>query len=712
MQKNTLIKMTFILLCLFCVTEVIAIENIGIIGECFINAGPCRESKIINNYAYVGCQYGLMILDISDTSNPFVVGSYQTPSACVSIDILGIIAILACGNDGLFVLNISNPNNPVLLSTFDLQNQFFNASKIKIYGNIAFVRGAINKLFIIDISDVNNLNLLAYDESMYYRDFVVDGDFIYAVKDDLYIIDISQIDNPILFSSLDCCYNGYTIEKNNNYLYIGADGELKIINASNPSDPFVVNILDDLQSTPYNILIDNNTMYISSMGLTTLDISDPENPNILSEFDYPGSRISKKNDIIIISRMIDNYLAYNGIGIINVEDPCNMNLVSELKTCRARELFYANNYAYVANGFRGLTIVNVSNPHHPTFESNFETINKANSVFVESDIAYVAVADSGFQIIDVSVPNEPILLSAINPEYGDFRSIDKYSNYLYLGGEWTGSVFIYDVTDPANPFLVNQLNVNDFSYDITIHDVYLYTAGYWGGLQIFDLTDPVNPFEVGYYPLDLALSVEANENIAFIGANYSSLQIFDTTNINNPILASNCSIGYVGELSCINNTLYASSSTGLHIYNVSNPYSAYELGNFPDCFPKGTYPTENYVYCAESFRFSVFGDTTLVSINDNIIFDKFDLSNYPNPFNPTTTIKFSIKNDSKIELSIYNIKGQKVKILIHNDLGVGSHSIIWNGDDEYNNPVSSGIYCYKLNINGKDEVVKKCLLLK
>ena len=90
----------------------------------------------------------------------------------------------------------------------------------------------------------------------------------------------------------------------------------------------------------------------------------------------------------------------------------------------------------------------------------------------------------------------------------------------------------------------------------------------------------------------------------------------------------------------------------------------------------------------------------------------YKLNNYPNPFNPKTTISFSIKNQSDIELTIYNIKGQKIKTLIHNKFAKGSHSIIWNADDELKNSVSPGIYFYKLNVNGKTEAVKRCLLLK
>ncbi len=98
-------------------------------------------------------------------------------------------------------------------------------------------------------------------------------------------------------------------------------------------------------------------------------------------------------------------------------------------------------------------------------------------------------------------------------------------------------------------------------------------------------------------------------------------------------------------------------------------------------------------------------ETDLLSTEDTY------LTAYPNPFNPTTTISFQISefNAEETTIEIYNIKGQKVKQF--SDLR-GQTSVLWNGDDESENPVSSGIYLYKLNVNGKTEAVKKCLLLK
>ncbi|MFC1898617.1 C10 family peptidase [Candidatus Cloacimonadota bacterium] len=85
--------------------------------------------------------------------------------------------------------------------------------------------------------------------------------------------------------------------------------------------------------------------------------------------------------------------------------------------------------------------------------------------------------------------------------------------------------------------------------------------------------------------------------------------------------------------------------------------------------------------------------------------------NYPNPFNPTTTINYSIAEEGTVELTVYNIKGQKVVTLVNEIKEAGQHSIVWNGKDNNNKTVSSGIYFYRLS-TGKKIMKKKMLLLK
>jgi hypothetical protein len=90
---------------------------------------------------------------------------------------------------------------------------------------------------------------------------------------------------------------------------------------------------------------------------------------------------------------------------------------------------------------------------------------------------------------------------------------------------------------------------------------------------------------------------------------------------------------------------------------------------------------------------------------------KLEASNYPNPFNPVTNIAYRLPEDSQISISIYNIKGQKVKTLVTGTQPAGSYNVTWDGKDESGKDVTSGIYFYKLRTQN-NEITRKMLLLK
>jgi len=76
---------------------------------------------------------------------------------------------------------------------------------------------------------------------------------------------------------------------------------------------------------------------------------------------------------------------------------------------------------------------------------------------------------------------------------------------------------------------------------------------------------------------------------------------------------------------------------------------------------------------------------------------EFSSSNHPNPFNPETTISFTLPNETIASIDIFNIRGQKVRSLMNEFLSSGHHQVIWNGQDDNGRNVSSGVYFYRLN---------------
>jgi len=87
------------------------------------------------------------------------------------------------------------------------------------------------------------------------------------------------------------------------------------------------------------------------------------------------------------------------------------------------------------------------------------------------------------------------------------------------------------------------------------------------------------------------------------------------------------------------------------------------------------------------------------------------ISNYPNPFNPETTISYSLKEQSNVVIEVYNILGQKIKTLVNEEMEAGLHSVIWHGTNDQGRNVASGIYFYRMNTNDYNRT-RKMIFLK
>jgi len=108
-------------------------------------------------------------------------------------------------------------------------------------------------------------------------------------------------------------------------------------------------------------------------------------------------------------------------------------------------------------------------------------------------------------------------------------------------------------------------------------------------------------------------------------------------------------------------------------------------------------------------RAIVYYDTP---VDDNVIpIYTLSATNYPNPFNPETTINYSVPTTGYTTLKIYNLKGELVRTLVNDVREAGKYNVVWNGIDDRGRTVSSGIYLYRLENNGK-KLTGKMLLAK
>jgi len=117
-----------------------------------------------------------------------------------------------------------------------------------------------------------------------------------------------------------------------------------------------------------------------------------------------------------------------------------------------------------------------------------------------------------------------------------------------------------------------------------------------------------------------------------------------------------------------------------------------------------TLPTGQYSY--RSVRYNTT-DVATNTLSDNNSVSNYKLSqNYPNPFNPATRINFALPKSGFVTLKVYNLIGQEVASLVNEEKNVGTYSVDFNASN-----LTSGIYFYKVSVNGFSEV-KKMMLIK
>ncbi|NOZ57386.1 MAG: T9SS type A sorting domain-containing protein, partial [Calditrichaeota bacterium] len=90
---------------------------------------------------------------------------------------------------------------------------------------------------------------------------------------------------------------------------------------------------------------------------------------------------------------------------------------------------------------------------------------------------------------------------------------------------------------------------------------------------------------------------------------------------------------------------------------------------------------------------------------------KMALKAYPNPFNASTRITFSLLQSTRTQVRVYDVRGRLVATLVNANLPAGNHSVVWHSTDQRGNPVPSGIYICRLEAGG-ERLTRKILLVR
>lgn len=274
---------------------------------------------------------------------------------------------------------------------------------------------------------------------------------------------------------------------------------IQLQNIENPSS-FFSSV--DIGDHANDVEVSGNYAYVSNdkreHGFTIVDVSDPENPVIISQLDI-GSK-SKFLHQAGTYAYLGTELNSKGLSIVDVTDPLNPDLLSQLDVeDYGNNLAVSGNYLYmgVEEEDEGLAVVNISDKLNPQFITSMDFGDKAHAVEISGNIAYVGVEDDylGLRVIDISNPANPATISSLSLDE-EVNAIALHGIFAFLGIEQSSnSLQVVNISDPANPILINSLNVNGEIEDLVVYGEYLYAAvdNQGSGLAAINISDPTNP---------------------------------------------------------------------------------------------------------------------------------------------------------------------------------------------------------------------------
>lgn len=263
----------------------------------------------------------------------------------------------------------------------------------------------------------------------------------------------------------------------------------------------------DLNNNIYQIVVDDDLAFFACMDnhmrggcLMILDISDLKQPQRVSvhAIEGVGLGIDKSDDLVFVAcrdgaHIDDPPQRGGGLYVFDVSNPENPVVISYMEA-QCTRVVIENQSVFLSCGETGLKIVDVSDPENPQLITTYDTEGNTKEVLIEAGIAYVADGDNGLIILDVSDIRRIHEVSSIQFE-GNITSLAKHDETIILA-EYRSAVKIVDVSELDQPEVIDEIVIETDLQNITIDENYIYASNGSDGLQMFDLE---NHSLVGFY---------------------------------------------------------------------------------------------------------------------------------------------------------------------------------------------------------------------
>jgi hypothetical protein len=527
--------------------------------------GSADGIAVAEGYAYIAARGdGLRIIDVSTPSNPVEVGFVETQYSMYKVEVEGDYAYVAAKEDGLRVFNVSDPSNPVEVGVM-----IVNTRDLELVWPYVYLGLDGGGFSVVDISDPANptqAGFLSFPGRVY--DLDVNGDYIYVASDEygLRIINISDPLNPIQMNHLqypggDC--QGVTVSGSSAFVTFGLLG-MFVFDITNPVYPVPLYTNDTYTLNATRLAIEGDRAYILGTGLRVVDISILANPSEVNHYPWNDAEdIALKDDVLFVSERGGSCL--RAFSVRDPSLPVEVGIYGFFNTQVSDIVATDDDFVYCANSYDGLHILDVSDLTSIVETGSVSAQDAVRSVDVEGDIACVTDGQAGLSVIDVSNPTIPVMIGWHSTPY---RAQDVYviDTTAYVAVQNNG-LYVYSISDPTSPLELGAIGEDgDLVY---VHGDYAYLGANWDGVRIYDVSDPSNLSQVGFAGAEYPRAIFVDGDLLFVGDD-EELLIYDVSDPTDAVfVGSYTTLLTIFDITVRGDLAYAVESRYVQILDIS-----------------------------------------------------------------------------------------------------------------------------------------------
>ncbi len=693
-------------------------DNISLIGQ--MTYGQTFAINSMDSLLFFGEDLWLIIANYRNPTDPKIISKIHLSFYVGRIyRINQTLYVLDHSYHAFAIIDISDPYHPK-----KIEHRKYPSYDLAVYGRYAYLACGDEGMRVLDISDPQNIKSLVF-----YRTkgtFFVHREGKYLYRNNEYTLEVLKLDdpgNPVTIGSISTGSNWVKdVVFENNLLYCAMERDgLWIIDVSVPSSPNVISKLklsDAYLAYAHRIAKRGNRVYLSNYvsGVAVVDVSDPYNPINLGGIDWLDfvTEVHINGDIL--------YFADGGEGLfaVDISQPDTLNFLHNYKTFAViNDVAITDSIAYLLDWQYGFRVVDITNPQFPVEVNHVSTPGPQFSMYLMDQYLFIAAKESGLCLYDVSNPYD-IKELWVAPKYISY-AIEIVGTYLYLGTKGMG-LRIIDISDLMAPREIGHFSLNDLIntfHHIIVKEPYAYLITWGQPLTIIDISDKRRPkllsrYDTGYYLNDVGIKGHYAYCMHDVWGPNVVLDISDPAN---PVeYWRESKWRFADRIRIVDNFAYVDRGNyGLGIYEIKPDATLEYIAE---------YETESM-----SHDFRIKGDTIYLADNyDGMYILKHNrltgilsdpkskpehyrlFQNFPNPFNASTKITYQLAENSKIKLEVFNMRGQLITVLVDAQKQAGMHQAYWNASQ-----VASGVYFFRLTVKNSTGVyiqTKKCVLIK